>query len=178
MVTHFGHAVFHVLQWISVPGAASTNNLLWQRRKNIKQSLKTLAAFHTDSQVLMCLADYRLQTSISFFPDILFVKTEFSIPQYLRVNDLLFHSCGSGVCEQWGWNLQCSSCTSSLVRQEREWELFLPEKAKDDLWSARHAETISASSKQTAGSYTSYWTLLWCSSSKMFTYTNHSFECH
>lgn len=27
MITHFGHAVFHVFQWVSVPGAAPTHNL-------------------------------------------------------------------------------------------------------------------------------------------------------
>lgn len=52
--------------------------------------------------------------------------------------DLLVHSCGSGVCGALGWNLQCSSCTSWLVRREQVWELFLPGTARDVLWPGKH----------------------------------------
>ncbi len=41
VITHFGHAVFHVFQRISVPGAAPTNNLCQTTTKNTTGTLKS-----------------------------------------------------------------------------------------------------------------------------------------
>lgn len=69
--------------------------------------------------------------------------------------DSLFRSRGSGVCGEWGWNLRCSSCTSSLVRLEQAWGLFLPESAADDLWPRK--ETHTKTEKHTKTHYGDWW---------------------
>lgn len=110
VITHFGHAVFHVFQRISVPGAASTDNLC-QAKYNVSYNLLRLVY-----QILKCIRTLR----------------------FISAYDSLSRSRGSGVCEEWGWNPRCSSYTSSLLRPEQVWELSLLETGTDDLSPATH----------------------------------------
>lgn len=57
---------------------------------------------------------------------------------FIFEHDSLSRSHGSGVCEEWGWNLRCSSYTSPLLRLEQVWELSLLETGADDLLPAMH----------------------------------------
>lgn len=121
VIAHFGHAVFHIFQWISVPGAAPTNNLR-QKKNNPKNRNEKNMSFK------MVLAK---DTICGILPD------RYMPVQESTWRDSLVHSHGSGVYEEWGWNLRCSSCTSSPVRLEQVLALSLLATDAGDLWPGR-----------------------------------------
>lgn len=65
VVTHFGHPVFEVLEWVSIPRASTAHHLLRQARcKNVmtlgeKYQLKTLS--FTDRQCVAGNASIRIR---------------------------------------------------------------------------------------------------------------------
>lgn len=115
VITHFSHAIFHVFQRVSVPWAAPTNNLCQTE-----------------------LIQHKLQETQSRNPGSVLVPNSHGGTAELcalrTLRDSLFRSRGSGASEEWGWNLRCSSCTSSLGRPEQVWELSLRGTDTDALW--------------------------------------------